>query len=84
MHQVCTSRAPDRPGHEPKGEKTMTMPYRNFRVRIEAQSLDRGGVQSVSGLERTTEVEPYREGGVNDHDIQLITKTVQATLVLKR
>jgi len=59
-------------------------PYRNFRFRIEAQSLDRGGVQSVTGLERTTEVEPYREGGVNDHDRQLITKTTQATLVLKR
>jgi len=62
----------------------MKDPYRSFRFRIEADSLDRGGVQSVSGLERTTEVEPYREGGVNDHDRQLITKTTQATLVLKR
>jgi phage tail-like protein len=62
----------------------MADPYRNFRFRIEADGLDRGGVQSVSGLERTTETEPYREGGVNDHDRQLITKTTQATLVLKR
>lgn len=62
----------------------MTDPYRMYRFRIEAQGLDRGGVQSVSGLERTTEVEPYREGGVNDYDIQLITKTTQASLVLKR
>lgn len=62
----------------------MTDPYRMYRFRIEAQGLDRGGVQSVSGLERTTEVEPYREGGVNDYEIQLITKTTQASLVLKR
>ena len=62
----------------------MTDPYRMYRFRIEAQGIDRGGVQSVSGLERTTEVEPYREGGVNDYDIQLITKTTQASLVLKR
>lgn len=62
----------------------MADPYRSFRFRIEAQGLDRGGVQSVSGLERTTEVEPYREGGVNDHERQLAVKTTQATLVLKR
>jgi len=62
----------------------MVDPYRNFRFRIEALGLDRGGVQSVSGLERTTEIEPYREGGVNDHERQLITKTTQASLVLKR
>lgn len=62
----------------------MADPYGSFRFRIEADGLDRGGVQSVSGIERTTETEPYREGGVNDHDRQLITKTTQATLVLKR
>jgi phage tail-like protein len=55
-----------------------------FRFRIEAQGLDRGGVQSVSGLERTTELEPYREGGVNDYEHQLVVKTAQSTLVLKR
>lgn len=62
----------------------MVDPYRSFRFRIEADGLVRGGVQSVGGLERATETEPYREGGVNDHDRQLITKTTQATLVLKR
>ncbi|WP_377188367.1 phage tail protein [Ruegeria meonggei] len=62
----------------------MADPYGSFRFRIEADGLDRGGVQSVSGIERTTETEPYREGGVNDHDRQLITKSTQATLILKR
>jgi phage tail-like protein len=62
----------------------MIDPLRGFRFRIESQGLDRGGVMSVGGLERTTETEPYREGGVNDHDIQLVTKTIQATLILKR
>ena len=62
----------------------MADPHRSFRFRIEAQGLDRGGVQTVGGLERTTELEPYREGGVNDHEIQLAVKTTQAALTLKR
>lgn len=62
----------------------MSDPYGAYRFQIEADSLVRGGVQSVGGLERTTETEPYREGGVNDHDRQLITKSSQANLVLKR
>ncbi len=63
---------------------TVTDPFRSFRFRIEAQGLDRGGVQSVMGIERVTEVEPYREGGVNDFEHQLAVKTTQSTLVLKR
>lgn len=62
----------------------MDDPYRAFRFRIEADGLDRGGVQSVSGLERTTDTEPYREGGVNDHERQLVVSSTQAALVLKR
>jgi phage tail-like protein len=61
-----------------------TDPHRGFRFRIEADGLDRGGVQSVGGLERVTETEPYREGGVNDHERQLAVMTKQAALVLKR
>lgn len=59
-------------------------PLRVFRFRIESEGLDRGGVQMVSGLERETQTEPYREGGVNDHERQLIVLTRQAVLVLKR
>lgn len=62
----------------------VTDPFRSFRFRIEAQGLDRGGVQFVSGLERVTEVEPYREGGINDYEHQLVVKTTQAVLTLKR
>jgi phage tail-like protein len=62
----------------------MANPHRTYRFQIEADSLVRGGVQSVDGLEVMTETEPYREGGVNDHDRQLITKSTQSNLVLKR
>ena len=62
----------------------VTDPFRSFRFRVEALGLDRGGVQSVTGLERVTATEPYREGGVNDFEHQLAVMTTQATLTLKR
>ena len=59
-------------------------PYRAFRFKIELNGITRGGFQTVSGLERQTEVEPYREGGVNDHERQLVVKTTHPPLTLKR
>ena len=59
-------------------------PYRAFRFRVEIDQLQLGGFQSVSGLERTCTIEPYREGGVNDYEHQLITLTNYPALVLKR
>ena len=59
-------------------------PYRAFRFRVEVGQLELGGFQSVSGLERTCTIEPYREGGVNDFEHQLITLTNYPPLVLKR
>ena len=59
-------------------------PYRAYRFRVEIDQVQQGGFQSVSGLERTCTIEPYREGGVNDFEHQLITLTNYPALVLKR
>jgi phage tail-like protein len=59
-------------------------PYRAFRFRIEIQGLVQGGFRSVGGMERTTTVEPYREGGVNDFEHQLVVQTTFPPLTLQR
>jgi phage tail-like protein len=61
-----------------------TDPYRNFRFLVEIQGIEVAGFQSVSGLERATKVEPYREGGVNDHEVQHAGVTTYPPLRLKR
>ena len=43
-------------------------PLRSFRFVVEVDGRVAGGFQSVSGIERQTEIEPYREGGVNDFE----------------
>lgn len=59
-------------------------PYRSFRFRVEIDGTQEGGFQMVSGIERTTEIEPYREGGVNDYEHQLVIRTVYPPLILMR
>lgn len=59
-------------------------PYRAFRFLVEIDGTHQGGFQTVSGIERTTEVEPYREGGVNQFEHQLAVKTTYPSLTLKR
>lgn len=59
-------------------------PYRSFRFTIEVQGTQLGGFQSVSGLERDTKIEPYREGGISDYEHQLVVQTTYPPLVLKR
>jgi phage tail-like protein len=59
-------------------------PYRAFRFVVEFDGTEAGGFQSVAGLDRQTEVEPYREGGVNEFEHQLVGKTTYPALVLKR
>jgi len=61
-----------------------TDPYGAFRFLVEIQGLEVGGFQSVSGLERETKIEPYREGGVNDHERQHAGLTTYPPLRLKR
>lgn len=59
-------------------------PYRAFRFLVEIQGLEVGGFQSVSGLERETKIDAYREGGVNDHEVQHAGLTTYPRLKLKR
>src|SRR4249920_1566176 len=59
-------------------------PLRSFRFVVEVDGAVAGGFQSVSGIERQTDIEPYREGGVNDFEHQLVVKTTYPALVLKR
>jgi phage tail-like protein len=59
-------------------------PYRAYRFVVEVDGTEAGGFQAVSGVERQTAVEPYREGGVNDFEYQLVVKTTYPALVLKR
>jgi phage tail-like protein len=59
-------------------------PFRAFRFRVEVGSRLQAGFQAVSGLERQTVVEPYREGGINAYEHQLVTMTTYPPLVLKR
>lgn len=59
-------------------------PFRAYRFRVEIDGSQEGGFQSVSGLERQCQIEPFREGGINDFEHQLITLTNYPPLVLKR
>ena len=59
-------------------------PYRAFRFRVEIGGIDQGGFQSVSGIERVSHVEPYREGGVNDYEHQHVVLTTYPPLVCRR
>ena len=59
-------------------------PYRAFRFQVEIDGLVAGGFRSVSGLERQTTIEPYREGGVNHFEHQLAVKSTYPALTLQR
>jgi phage tail-like protein len=59
-------------------------PYRAFRFRVEIDNTQQGGFQTVSGLERETKIEPYREGGNNLFEHQLAVLTTYPPIVLKR
>jgi phage tail-like protein len=59
-------------------------PHRAYRFQLEIARIQRGSFQSVSGLERECKIEPYREGGANHYEHQLVTLTTYPPLVLKR
>lgn len=59
-------------------------PFRAFRFVVEIDGTEQGGFQTVGGLERQTEVEAFREGGINDFEHQLAIKTTYPPLTLKR
>jgi phage tail-like protein len=59
-------------------------PYGSFRFHLEIEGLIVAGCNEVSGLVVETEVEPYREGGVNDYVHKFAKKTDHPPLILKR
>ena len=59
-------------------------PFRAFRFLVEIDGTEQGGFQSVSGIERVTKIDTYREGGVNDHEHQHAGLTNYPALKLKR
>ncbi len=59
-------------------------PYMSFRFTIEIDGIIEGGFTDLTGLEATTQVEDYREGGVNDYIHKLPKETVFGNLTLKR
>jgi phage tail-like protein len=59
-------------------------PYGGFRFRVEILGLQVGGFTEVTGLERETQVEDFREGGLNDYTHKLVTLTKYQNLTLRR
>lgn len=59
-------------------------PYAACRFLVELDGLVAGGFAEINGLQAETEVEEYREGGVNDHPHKLRKITRYPNLVLKR
>ena len=63
---------------------TRVDPYIGFRFRIEIEGITEGGFSEVSGLQVTTQVEDFREGGVNEFVYKLAKETTFENLILKR
>lgn len=59
-------------------------PHRAYRFVLEIGGIQRGAFQTVSGLERESTIETYREGGVNHFEHQHATLTKYPPLNLKR
>ena len=59
-------------------------PYGAFNFVVEINEIKVGGFSEVSGLSIETEVEPFREGGVNDYVHQLAKGTKYSDITLKR
>lgn len=60
-------------------------PYLAFRFRVEIDSLQVSGFSEVQGLSFETNVEKFREGGVNSHECQLAGPSAfPSNLILKR
>ncbi len=59
-------------------------PYLGFRFSIEINGIVSGGFAECSGLQVETEVEEYREGGVNEYVHKLSKGTKYQNITLKR
>ncbi|MCB0258576.1 MAG: phage tail protein [Calditrichaeota bacterium] len=61
-----------------------TDPYFAFRFRIVIEGIIEGGFTELSGLQATTLVEDFKEGGVNNYVHKLPKETTYENLVLKK
>lgn len=59
-------------------------PYLAFNFKVEIRGLVVAGFSEVSGLQAETEIEDYREGGLNNYVHKLAKLTKYPNLVLKR
>jgi phage tail-like protein len=59
-------------------------PYKVFQFVVEINGTQVGGFSEVAGLEVRTEVDEYREGGVNDYVHKLAKETRYQNLTLRR
>ncbi len=59
-------------------------PIPSFRFTVTFDDLPPGGFSDCSGLQNETEVQDFREGGLNTHTWKFATRTKQSNLTLKR
>ena len=59
-------------------------PYKVFRFVLEIDGTQVAGFSEITGLEVRTEVDDYREGGVNDYVHKIAKETRYPNLTLKR
>ena len=59
-------------------------PYTSFRFSIEINGIISGGFAECSGLQVETEIEDYREGGLNEYAHKLSKGTKYQNITLKR
>lgn len=55
-----------------------------FRFTVRFDNFPPGGFTDCTGLQMETEVQEYREGGVNTHTWRFATRSKQSNLTLKR
>jgi phage tail-like protein len=59
-------------------------PYLSYRFLVEIDGLVVAGFSEVSGLQAETQIENYREGGVNDYVHKLAKETTYPNITLKK
>jgi phage tail-like protein len=64
------------------GDRNDPIPAFRFTVRFD--DLPPGGFSDCSGLQVETEVQDFREGGLNTHTWKFVTRAKQSNLMLKR
>ncbi len=67
-----------------RGKGLIIDPYMNFRFRIVIEGIIEGGFNEISGLQETTQVEDFIEGGVNHFVRKLPKETTFENITLKK